>query len=229
MAEDAAASVPACIDIYALDESKYLILKDGRCVKIGSLQDKLPDPESWPKLHERLQDGDHYIAHIRPKSSSYLSKRSDETRVKFLIIYHKHNVKQITGHDRLESVEDKRYIFKRKLNDRYQGGDFYFSKGSEFYVVFKESNTFLRTSSLFKKPAVQVQHHQLHEDLCNGLYYFATAQLIYVVTAADNDLVYHRTLDLQSIEEEEPEINTFTIDQSIAEVLRNGVQLKGIP
>ena len=50
-----------------------------------------------------------------------------------------------------------------------------------------------------------------------------------MVTAADNDLVYHRTLDLQSIEEEEPEINTFTIDQSIAEVLRNGVQLKGIP
>jgi hypothetical protein len=115
-------------------------------------------------------------------------------------------------------------IFKDKLNDCYRGGDFYFSKGFEFYVVFKESNTFLRTANLSLKPEMEIQPQRLHKELCNGLYYFATMEYIYVVIAdTDNNFVYRRTPDLQSVEGEESAI---PVDQSVAEVLRNGVQLR---
>ena len=233
--------MPACIDIFALDDAeKYLIFKDGRYVKMKCLRDELPAAgDTWPKLHDYYRDGDHYIAHImRPKSSSHpLSSPSrNEFQIRafrFYIIYRDradYNVIQLdikdSGHDRLGeciSNSDQSILRKRKLDDSYRGGDFYLSKGSEFYVVFKESNTFLRTSSLFKKPAVQIQHHKLHKDLCNGLYYFATTNFIYAVIAADNDFVYCRTPDLQSVEKEQ---SAFPVHPSVAEVLRNGVPLQ---
>ena len=250
-------SAPACIDICALRDEKYLILKDGGIVKIRSLQDELPTDDSWSKLHKLYQDGDHYTVNIWPKSLSYPLPRvaepdsyANKLRVRFYVVHRdcnpcNHNViqshkdlvyrdhnpcnqsdKEFKAHDPLECMlRDNQNIRKRKLIDCYRGGDFYLSKGSEFYVVFKESNTFLQTSSLFQHPEVDIQPQKIHKELCNGLYYFATAQFIYVVIAdTDNNLVYCRTPDLQSVDEDEP--GAFPVHPSVAEVLRNGVLLQ---
>ena len=226
-------SAAACIDICAIDdESKYLILKDGRYVKIKCLRDKLPpDPESWPKLYDECQDGDHYMGYIRLKSLTSINDNVDARRrpkTRFYTIFRDRDYNLVKFHHRSGgTTTDKQghqsHMHKYKLSDSYRGGDFYFSKGAEFYVVFKESRTFLRTVDLSEEPDMK-QPLQLHNNLCNGLYYFATANFIYVVIAADNGFVYRRTPDLQTAGE-----SAVSVHSSIAEVLKNGVPLQRRP
>jgi hypothetical protein len=235
-------SAPACIDICAIDdESKYLIFEDCRFVKIRSLKDKLPvDPDSWPKLHECCcQDGDHYIGYKWSKSltSDVSSSRERELQeiYKFYIIFrdYEYNLKEVQWRHGLglepgatdEQGQQSCTSTMTKLNYRYRGGDFYLSKGSEFYVIFKKNNSFLRTMNLSKDPAAKKTYIELHEELRNGVYYFASANFIYVVIAdADNSFVYRRTPDLQTVED-----GAVRVDPSVAKVLRNGVQLQRCP
>jgi hypothetical protein len=228
----------ACIDICAVDdETKYLVLQGDQFIKIRSLKDKLPekllDSEgsySWPKLSECCRDGDHYVAHTRGKSltnSGTISGpdkfSSRQRRHKFCIIFRDrdYNIIKVRHSLGIDIEPEQRHLRMDMLNGNYRGGDFYFAKGSEFYVIFKKSNTFLRTSTLSKEPAVEKRHQKLHKELRNGLYYFGTTEFIYVVIAINNtDLVYRRIRDLQSIEG-----SAIPIHESVAEVLRNRVQL----
>lgn len=235
---DQAPAASACVDICALgDKTKYLIFQDKRFVELSSLKDELPATENrhaWGTLNDQCQGGLHYIAGIWTKSgtkddgiSERISERLNDidveisTSSKFVYsINEEIKFYIIKDNFRITIVSDLKNasgISEVSLYKDYQLGDFYFSNGSSFYIIFKERNEFLQTSDITKAPDVDLVPQKLHEKLRNGLYYFATNNFIYVVTYANNGtnghLVYHRTALLTDPGEEVP------VHRSVTDVL----------
>ena len=86
----------------------------------------------------------------------------------------------------------------------------------------RKDNTYLQLRDVSKKgyQSSTVSHHKLHESFFDELYYFATDNFFYIVKEhTEFGLVYNRTKDLRSKEEED----VITVSLSVAKFLKSSL------
>lgn len=220
LGDDATGSL-SCVDICSLNDDSnpkhYIVLKGNKFIRMKHLNDELPREPDIRDLHKNCKNGDHYIAGVWESPSSTRSRDGNEDRkrkdIRFYILSKDYDCNNLTEVKDLVADNHPRL---HKLHSSYQGGDFYFSNGSAFFII--KSNYFLQTPSLIEKPGVKVHRQSLHPDLCHGIYYFATNISFYVIKPDGHHLVYHRTRQLTSSGEKT------RIHESLAKILRKRVQ-----
>ena len=186
---------PRDYDICGLIDNKFIIQAGVGYAEMKSLSQEMHSSDVLP-MRQECMHGDHYLAKCRivPYSTSPELSIVNE----FYVIKGKSCMQVLSlKSSYVETIFD--------LHPECQGGRFYLAKGDNFYII-RPNNTYLqvRSMSLEGYRSETSSCHKLHESFTNGLYYYATDHYFYTVKEhAEFGLVYHRTKDLRSKEEEE--------------------------
>lgn len=180
--QDAIFKKPKGIDICGTPEGIFIIRCDRGCYyKIWSLRDEKDNIERF-NLHCAFQDGEHFIG----------LRAGDSEPDKFICIKGNYFYSVKTLRKDIRSVVNP-------LHPTYQGGDSYFSRHNQLYIIKHDDAEYFRAGNLDGKHFTLPVN--LHDTLKCGIYYFARDDYFYIVKALQGDLdqlVYYKTNDLEN-------------------------------
>ena len=224
----------AVADICGLMNTKFIIQSGTHFTEVVSLKDEV-SVNKVKSLRGVCRNGDHYLAQYEVRTSEHRGPSFEAPIVEknFYVIKGKSCVQvndlteplykpAITLYD-FEMVSRRRTPTWREsiftLHRQCRGGDFYLANRAGFYIIRSKDNTYLHVHDMSEEgynPSC-ASRHKLHTSFANGLCYFATEEYFYVLKEdATFGLVYHRTKDLRSSDDDVP-----TVSPSIVKFMQN--------